>query len=318
MAPIPRTRLIHESFLQNIYFDTSVWGHLTDAADRDMLVRILEQRGQVPRPSVISVGEILLTPDMNKRKAVCQTVRDLNGTRQVYERPFDIAKSAAIAFRNGSNELTITETRAARSFYEALCTPEHAPVLQVKAWLDNMNIKLEKFIEGIRPPLKDPATRYLRPDVLDRDDFLSCISKFPTAQELGLTVPELRQLCHASDIWRAIEGTLAYVIELSTTHAPRRRKAQGTRTDRPDAADIWQIAYLGCVEAFVSGDVWHLNAAIEISRLLNHPRCIIFDSEFFNGLRKFASGKPFRHGICPVCGFDLQLSRGTHAVLKRA
>ena len=113
---------------QNIYFDTSVWGHLTAAPDRDRLINALKRRRQIPRASVISVGEILMTPDLDIRECLCQTVRALHGTRQVLERPFDIAKAAASAFLKGNKTLRIKESGPARSFYDALSEPRNAPI----------------------------------------------------------------------------------------------------------------------------------------------------------------------------------------------
>jgi hypothetical protein len=306
------------AFCQNIYFDTSVWGHLTEAPDRDTLILALRRRRQVPRASVISVAEILLTPDLTTRESLCETVRALHGEQQVLERPFDIAKAAASAFLQGQKTLCIKESAPAKSFYDALSDPRHAPVEQIKQWIENMNSNMESFLQGIKPPLRDAATNYLKPEVLERDDFLSDLCKFQTAQELGLSVPQMRELCHSSDMWRSLGATLAYIIQLSTAHAPKRRKINSKRAKRPDGADIWQIAYLGCVQVFITGDRWLLEAATEVSRLLKHQRCTIYSFEFLNALRKFASGRPSKRGICSVCGIARGQSKGGHAVGRRA
>jgi hypothetical protein len=305
------------AFSQNIYFDTSVWGHVTEARDRDRLIRALRRRRQIPRASVISVGQILLARDLDKRDSLCKTVRALNGKRQVLERPFDIAKAAASAFLQGERALCIKESAAARSFYDALSNPRNAPVQQVQQWLDNMDSNLQRFIQVIKPPLKDNITQYLAPAVLDREDFLSAVCRFSTAQDLGLSPDQMRELCHASDVWRALAATLAYIIQLSVTHAPKGRKKNGLgRKKRPDGADIWQIVYLGCVEVFVTGDQWMLEAAIQVSRLLKHPRCTIYSFDFLNALREFASSDASDRRICSVCGIPTGQSQGGHAIVR--
>ena len=303
------------SGFQRIYFDTSVWNHIADAHDRDSLIRFLKRRRQIPLASVISVAEILVTPDLSKRDSLCETVRALHGEQQVLEQPLHIAKAAAGAFLRAERTLCIEETESARSFYAALSDPRNAPVEQVKQWKDNMDSRLQRFIEDIKPPLKDNMTNYLSPEVLEREDFLAVLCKFPTAEQLGLSIDQMRGLCHASDLWRALGATLAYTIQLSTTHAPKRRKKNGQRMKRPGGADIWQTVYLGCVEVFVSGDQWMLEAAAQISHLLKWPRCTLHTREFIDGLRKSSSpGGLTGTRICHVCGIPRYPVRGRHAI----
>jgi hypothetical protein len=303
--------------LQKMYFDTSVWGHITDAPDRDALIRSLKRRRQTPLASVISVAQILLTPDLNKRTSLCGTILTLHGDRQVLERPLELAETAASAFLRGERTLCIKESAPAKSFYDALSDPRNAPIEKIKPWIENMDSKLERFIHEIRPPLKEEATDFLTPEVLERGDFLAALCRLPTAQRVRLSTDRLRALCRSSDVWRALAGTLAYIIQLSITHAPKKRKKDGKRTERPDGADIWQIVYLGCVPVFVTGDQWMLEAATQVSRLLKYPRCTISSFDFFKALRRFASGKPFPRGICPVCGIPTGQLQGGHAVAKK-
>jgi hypothetical protein len=302
--------------LQNIYFDTSVWGHLTDALDRESLIDLLKRKRQIPRASVISVAQILLTPDLEKRDFLCETVRALHGERQVLERPLDIAKVAASAFLHGERTLCIKESGPARSFYDALSDPRNAPVHQVKQWVDNMDFNLQKFIQAVKPPFKDNITNYLSPKVLGRDDFVRALCKFSAAQDLDLSPDQMRGLCHFSDVWRALGATLAYIIHLSASHAPKKRKMHGQGIKRPDGADIWQIVYLGCVQVFVTGDRWMLQAATRVSRLLKHPRCTIYSFDFLKALREFTSGKTSNRRICSVCGISRRQSRGGHAIVR--
>ncbi len=97
--------------------------------------------------------------------------------------------------------------------------------------------------------------------MLDRDDFLTLLLKLPNIGSLGLSVSDVRTLCDKTTVWSAAAATLGYMIELSTTHAP---KSKGKRK-RPGAADLWQAVYLGTVEIFVSSDRWLADGLARIS-----------------------------------------------------
>ena len=176
---------------------------------------------------------------------------------------------------------------------------------------------MESFIQAIKPPSKDSVTSYLSADVLERVDFLSVLCKLRPAQELGLSIEQMRDLCHASDIWRVLAATLAYIIQLSTTHAPKSKKKDKKRSQRPDGPDIWQIVYLGCVQVFVTGDCWLLEAATEVSCLLKYPRCTMHSLDFIEGLRECSTlAKAGRSSICRVCALPMGQASGRHAVLS--
>lgn len=310
------TTLVDMSGFQRIYFDTSTWNDITDALDRDILIRLLERRRQIPRASVISVAEILLTPDLNVRDSLCKTVRALCGQQQVLEQPLEIAKAVASAFLQGKRPLLI-ESAAARSFYDALYDPRNAPVEKVKQWKSDLDSRFENFIQQIRPPVKDAVTNYLSLEFLERQDFLQILGKFPKLQELGLSIDQMCDLCRASNVWRALAATLAYIIHLSASHAPRKKRKNGKSMRRPNGADMWQTVYLGCVQVFVTGDRWMLEAATEVSRLLKWPRCTLHSDEFLNALRELSStGAVAGTSICSVCGIPGSPARGGHAVVK--
>jgi hypothetical protein len=92
--------------------------------------------------------------------------------------------------------------------------------------------------------------------------------------------PMSRNACKDnSDIWRALAATLAYIINLSTTHSPKYRK----KKKRPGGPDLWQAVYLGAVEVFVTSDTRLLEAVSEISPLLKYPRCAVHTNDFLNG-----------------------------------
>jgi hypothetical protein len=308
------TTTLDTSGFQRVYFETSAWNHLANAPDRDSLVRLLKRRRQVPLASVLSVAEILLTSDPARKQVLCRTVRTLHGDRQVLEQPLDIARAAASAFLQGQSAICIEESGPARSFYEALWHPHLASVQEVKQWIDDMHSRLEAFIQGMKPPLKDDATNYLAPEILERGDFLSGLCRFRPAQDLGLSADQMRALCRASDVWRALGATVAYVVQLSAAHAAKARKRSAKRTKRPGGPDIWQIVYLGCVEVFVTGDDWLLEAATKVSCLLNRPRCTIHSIDFLRGLRDFSSiGGAAKGSICPACGIPTGQGTSRHA-----
>ncbi len=312
----PGTALVDTSAFQRIYFDTSAWGHITALPDRNLLTSLIKRMRQIPLASVVSVAEILRTPDLETRVSLCETILTLHRERPVLEQPLVIAEAVANAFLRGETALCLEKSQAAGSFYKALSDPQNAPIEQVTKWINDMNSKLERFIRDIRPLMKDEVTNYLSSEVLEREDFLAHLCMFPTAQKLGLSVDQVRGLCRSTDIWRALAAMLAYIFQLYTTSARKRRKKDGKRQDRPDGADMWQTLYLACAQVFVTGDVWLLEAATEVSRLLKWPRCTLLDLAFLDGLRKLSSTGGAGIRICSVCGIPRSGARGGHAVVN--
>jgi hypothetical protein len=143
-----------------------------------------------------------------------------------------------------------------------------------------MRDNMERFIQEIRPEQRDATTNYLVPGVLEREDFLRLLSQFPPARDLDLSVSQIRDICRKSDIWKALRATLACMIELSTTHAPKKRNGK----KRPGGADLWQAVYLGVAELFVAGDERMLEAVAGVSGLLPYPRRIVKTRDFLSGL----------------------------------
>ena len=115
------------------------------------------------------------------------------------------------------------------------------PTDEIWDWLRNMSDKMDRFIQEIRPPEPNLTTCYLSPEVLAREDFLKLLCMLPPAKELEVSVPDMRAICEKSDVWKALAATLAYIIELSTTHAPK--KIDGHK--RPGAQDLWQAHISG-------------------------------------------------------------------------
>ena len=95
-----------------------------------------------------------------------------------------------------------------------------------------------------------------------------------------MSVTQMRTICERSDVWKALRATLAFIIELSTTHTPRNRKGH----KRPGAEDLWQAPYLGVVEVFVTSDHWMHEAISKIAEFLPHRRRVLLASEFIERL----------------------------------
>jgi hypothetical protein len=131
--------------------------------------------------------------------------------------------------------------------------------------------------------------------VLDRDDFLGLLLRYPNIGSLDLSVSDIRALCDKTDVWRAAAATLGYMIELSTKHAPEKRR----KKKRPGAADLWQAVYLGTVEIFVTSDTWLLEGTARISSCMQHPRCIADSDAFLEGITRWSARGPLG---CWLCG----------------
>jgi hypothetical protein len=265
---------------RRIYFDTSAWNRLAKHPARNQLVGSLKGTGTLVLASVFSVGEVLRTTDPIVRQTLCGTIQDLHGEGPLLERPVDLIYASASAFHRGDRERTVPESGPSRQLWQfmrgdsELCAEDTE---LIAAWLQNSEANLAQFIEQIKPPLPDLKTNYCSREVLDRDDFLTLLLKFPNIGSLGLSVSEVRTLCEKTDVWSAAAATLAYMIELSTTHA---RIWKGGRK-RPGAADLWQAIYLGTVEIFVSSDRRLVDGLSRISSCMQHPRCVVDTDAFF-------------------------------------
>jgi len=283
---------------RRIYFETSSWNKLAKHPARDQLVGSLKDSETLVLASVLSVGEVLQTPTLSTRRALCETIRDLHGGGPLLERPVDIMYASASAFRRGDSEMTVPECGPAHQLWQFITGAaelSEQDTARIMAWLKNSEANLAQFIEEIKPPLPDRKTNYCSREVLDGDDFLSLLLKYPNISSMGLSVSDIRTLCDRTDVWRAAAATLGYMIELSTTHAPKGRR--GRR--RPGAADLWQAVYLGTVEIFVSSDTWLIDGLARISSCMEHPRCVVDSDAFLEGIPHWSARGPLR---CWLCG----------------
>lgn len=227
----------------NVYFDTSTWNHLEDHDKREKLVDLIQQRKQRVVVSVISAGEILRIRDDLRRVRICSTMRALHGEGPLLERSFnELARAAAQCVLQGQGDFLLPETGSGKYLRDCMLgATQPPPTDEIWDWLRNMSDKMDRFIQEIRPPEPNLTTCYLSPEVLAREDFLKLLCMLPPAKELEVSVPDMRAICEKSDVWKALAATLAYIIELSTTHAPK--KLDGHK--RPGAQDLWQAHISG-------------------------------------------------------------------------
>jgi len=122
-------------------------------------------------------------------------------------------------------------------------------------------------------------------------------------QELSLSFAQVADLGSRVDIWRALAGTMGYIITQAMAHSPKRERGR----KRPGGPDMWQVVYMGVAEAFVSSDVRLLEAAREVSSTFRYPRCVVSTGDFLEGIA--ACGAKSR---CLVCGSSTHM--GMHAL----
>ena len=275
-----------------VYFDTSAWNHLADHPNREGVIASLRGRHVIVLGSVISAGEILKTPALERREQLCSVMLSLLDERPLLERPQTLAKAAAEAVLRGEEDVLLREEPGpGRTLRSYLADPDEAHEPAIKSWLGNLEDNLERFRVEVQPD-EPSSTHFCSPEVLDSDAFLRCLLELPFVAEIGLTLAQVRDLCARTDIWRALAGALASVIGQVMTRAPKKRKGR----KRPGASDLWQAVYLGVVEVFVSGDERQIEAIREASAVLKHPRCVVLTSEYFADLVAPAGSG------CQVCG----------------
>ena len=208
------------------YFDTSSWDNLAKNPKREQVIGFIRREKLRVTASVISVAEVLRTPDLDQRKLTCSTMCALHGDGPPLENPFELARAAAQAALQGDRDFVLPQRGPGESLRACMSNPTAPPTAEIKNWLCNMDRNVERFIEEIRPEQPDTTTNYLSPEILDREDFLRLLCQFPPANELGLSVSQIRNICQKSDIWKALRATLACIMNLSTTHAPKKRKSK--------------------------------------------------------------------------------------------
>jgi len=263
-----------------VYFDTSAWDRLAKDCNRDQLIRSIQRENVRVLASAISAAEVLRTPDPNQRQLTCSTMCALHGDGPLLDHPLNLARSAAQAVLQWDRDFLLPESGPARSLRACMSDPTAPPTSEITDWLSSMNGNVERFIEEIGPDQPDLMTCYLSAEVVGREDFLRLLSQFPPAKELGLTVSQIRNACQKCDVWKALRATLACMIQLSMTHAPKNKKGK----KRPGGADLWQAVYLGVVEVFVTGDKRMLESVAGVSRLLPYRRRILETRGFLQEL----------------------------------
>jgi predicted nucleic acid-binding protein len=286
-------RASHAMRLNLIYFDTSAWNDVVDHAESDAIVAELGSRAVTVFASVISAGEILKTRTADRRERLCAVMLKLHGDVALLERPMTLAAEAARAFLRKERDFSLPCSGPGRSLREFLGRPDTADAFSIAAWLQNLDRNHERFLKEIRPELPDPKTRYYSPELLRTEPFLKLLSTVPAAQELRLSTPQIAKLTAEVDVWRALAGTMGYIITQSTSHSPKTSQGRS----RPGGPDMWQVVYLGVAEAFVSGDERLLEAAREVSKTFRYPRCVISTRDFLDGITVLNL-----KNRCGVCG----------------
>jgi hypothetical protein len=137
--------------VRKVYFDTSAWNYVSKHADRPALVRRIKQSGAIVLANVISVGEILRTPEAELRRLMCSTMLELHGEGLLLERPEELAVASAEAFRRGEQDMLLPRTRPGAALHSYMCNPASPPKEDIEAWLHNRDSNLNCFIDEIRP-----------------------------------------------------------------------------------------------------------------------------------------------------------------------
>lgn len=291
-----------------VYFDASAWNRLADHPDRKGLAAGLRRRNARVIASVISAGEILKTPAAERRAHLAVVIRDLNPDLPLFEDPLALAAATASAALNGESDALLEPSGPGRTLLGYLHQPDATDRDPIGAWLQNKESNLERFRLNVEAPEPD-GTRYHSPAILGTDAFLRLLLTLPPAIELELSLAQVRELCERVDVWRALAGTLGYHLTQIKSRSPAR---QGNHR-RPGAADLWQAAYLGVAEIFVTSDVRQRGAVSEISGVLRYPRCVVDAADFFEGIE---SGTPDPAAFCGRCGSAMPaesaLDRGFH------
>jgi hypothetical protein len=278
-----------------IYFDTSTWNHLQAHDEREQLTRIIHRRNERVLASVISLGQILCTTNDHDRQKLCETMRTLHGDGPLLSSPFSLARAAAQGVLQEQDDFSLPRNDRSDHLLGGMldATP---PIAEswLKDWLKDREIELKEISAALKPlHLKQDLNRL--PEVLDNDAFLKILCRLPPAKDLGVTVSQMRSIREKSDVWKALGGTLAYMIKPSTIDAPNYKRSEirpsAKRKVAPDAADLWQAPYLGVVDVFVTGDFRMLDAISEISSasLVRYRRCTELSNSFFD--RLLSAGK---------------------------
>lgn len=285
------------------YFDTSAWNDLADDPRSQAIVAELQRRRVVVLASVISAGEILKTPARARVERLRSVMLKLHGDGPLLERPMTLAAEAARAFFRSETDFLLPQSGPGRSLLGFLYQPDDADKHSIVAWLQNLDRNHDKFLAEIRPEQPNRNAQYCSAEVTRSEPFLKLLSTLPAAQELGLSLAQIAELSTQVDIWRALAGTMGYIVTQAMAHSPKRK--QGRK--RPGAPDMWQVVYLGVAEAFVSSDVRLLEVAREVSSTFRYPRCVISTCDFLEGIAECV-GK----SRCLVCGSSTQV--GIHAL----
>lgn len=194
------------------YFDTSAWNDLADDSRSEAIVAELQRRRVIILASVISAGEILKTPARSRVERLRSVMLKLHGDGPLLERPMTLAAEAARAFFRNEKDFPLPQSGPGRSLLEFLYRPDDADKHSIAAWLQNLDRNYDRFLVEIRPEQPNRSTRYYSVEVAHSEPFLKLLSTLPAAQELGLSLAQVADLSTRVDIWRALAGTMGYIV----------------------------------------------------------------------------------------------------------
>ena len=103
--------------VRKVYFDTSAWNYVSKHPRRGEIISAIEQSNTIVLASVISIGEVLRTPDPTVRSSICSTIRNLHGDGHLLERPQDLALAVAEAFLRGEKDVILPRTKPGEAIY---------------------------------------------------------------------------------------------------------------------------------------------------------------------------------------------------------
>lgn len=262
-----------------VYFDTVAWNRLLDQPDRERTIEGLRSGNVAVLPSIFNVVEIANTKSLERRVALCGLIRRVSGSFPLLGHPMEVAIPMARAVLDGSDDYLFPEKKSASALLRYLDNPADEEIRAAcLEWRTYEEEKFARIFDGLKPAEPNHDVEFLTREVVDGDGVLETLLLFEPAQEAGLTLPEMQQICRAPNdsIWTAVRAMLAYWLQDASRHAGKRR---------PNAFDLWPAVYLGLpIHAFVTNDAPLLAAARQINGLLTQRRLILSFEEFHGRL----------------------------------
>ena len=126
---------------------------------------------------------------------------------------------------------------------------------------------------------------------------MKLLSALPAAQELGLSLAQVADLSSRVDIWRALAGTVGYIITQAMAHSPKRERAESARRSGHVASRL-----PGCRRSLRQQRCATAGGGKGSLVHFPYPRCVVSTGDFLEGIA--ASDVKSR---CLVCGSSTQV-----------